>query len=704
MSLFYGYVLTADNNDYRTRRNCSSNFTPSLSSSPCSSESSFNPSSNSSIPRRKGLRSEDRRVNNKSLNASRNLSPSALGNPTLSSSSITTNNSHRGNSCDSQDVQSKESHDSPTTSIASSMGSRKGAFSPSSEHQIRSDDMLPHSTTWSPNEDVIGNSIDVRTEDETSVNSDIQQASYLAPGEGEKQKKSPSSTDGENDSSDYKCSVYNDLCQSRAKKMNPTPKVLLRQLATSTIRDSKESSPNLPWTAEQQLGKKLTVDIKKLSPSELLKLRPEKLKNSSVSPVSCARVAPRSSHRNQKSPSTQNEPEPGESLDFANSPSPPLSPPLHIKTEIKTEPGYKNDKKKSLGMKLKMKSQVVTRSSTDSSPTPIRLRGSSSSDISFGDVVRDIMPESMSSREDEKPSIPTKPAPSTWEPSAKIVSFLKISESQRSSDSDFDMTPHSLPQSSHTTPNANSSVRKKRKRVMQKYSSDDEERVFPLPALTKGRTKKIKKEDEGSADTSKQDEGKVGVTAPRKRLDFDGNNSVPTNETKFGESVTSATSAKSFDFDSNLKMDAESIPEGSYMETSVEVEREMTSFPDHSACEVNTTPKTKLGKHVKGPNCKGKEKARDRPPTVQCMACGREVNWRKNEIHSHPRLQVATCQVSDKMFMYEALIIFVCFCLFVIVVVVVLMHSTATRCGTQVNFGSLRITRFTALCVAMVER
>ncbi len=72
--------------------------------------------------------------------------------------------------------------------------------------------------------------------------------------------------------------------------------------------------------------------------------------------------------------------------------------------------------------------------------------------------------------------------------------------------------------------------------------------------------------------------------------------------------------------------------------------------PVRSPLEVNIALKSplKLGKHAKGPHNKGKEKARPLPRTIQCLACGREINWKNQKVHAHPRLNVITCQVSPK--------------------------------------------------------
>ena len=55
--------------------------------------------------------------------------------------------------------------------------------------------------------------------------------------------------------------------------------------------------------------------------------------------------------------------------------------------------------------------------------------------------------------------------------------------------------------------------------------------------------------------------------------------------------------------------------------------------------------RVKLGKHVKGPHSKGKEKAPAPPQQVTCCACGQIIHWKRQKLHSHPRLNVIICQV-----------------------------------------------------------
>ena len=57
----------------------------------------------------------------------------------------------------------------------------------------------------------------------------------------------------------------------------------------------------------------------------------------------------------------------------------------------------------------------------------------------------------------------------------------------------------------------------------------------------------------------------------------------------------------------------------------------------------------KLGKYVKSPAGKGKEKATKKssstlPEKIDCAACGNSIYWKTKKIHAHPRLSVLVCQ------------------------------------------------------------
>lgn len=79
--------------------------------------------------------------------------------------------------------------------------------------------------------------------------------------------------------------------------------------------------------------------------------------------------------------------------------------------------------------------------------------------------------------------------------------------------------------------------------------------------------------------------------------------------------------------------------------TSPQEEATATQKGPVSSLHVNITLQSsiKLGKHIKG--VKGKEKAQPPPDLVKCCACGEDINWRRQKVHAHPRLNVITCQV-----------------------------------------------------------
>lgn len=171
-----------------------------------------------------------------------------------------------------------------------------------------------------------------------------------------------------------------------------------------------------------------------------------------------------------------------------------------------------------------------------------------------------------------------------------------------SSDSDFEATPHSQHTSQKLSSKGlstdvkhvknesslNSTPRLKRKKILSSYSSGEEEVMSPLFLQMQRAEKEAQLRNEEREEASEACNGSV------------------------------------YDKDE---------------ETALEVNKTEVQNLTHWG-------RTKLGKYEKSPGGKGKEKAMKLstfPDKIICAACEKNIYWKKNKIHCHPRLSVLVC-------------------------------------------------------------
>lgn len=305
----------------------------------------------------------------------------------------------------------------------------------------------------------------------------------------------------------------------------------------------------------------------------------------------------------------------------------------------------KDTKKKKEGTPVKMAKKEKKHTDSVSSCDSF---SSSNIDISITDV-ENVIPSCPSSAE-ETP-VPKSKSRST---TPKIRSPVKrtpekskqvLSQSQLSSDSDFDETP----------------VKKKRKKmVMQRCSSEDEERpVIQTTPLTvrfscKGGSLKVSSEERECEDTSTLMDWESWNKKNKKKLETGASRS----KAKGSEDMVKVTDDSD---DSDGPCDADDQMETTDSKKPLSGEQNGSEFkaPPENSISRSTSPAVAPvsgNSHSNTPSdcpeytvsvTEVKPSEEDFPPEISCKACGRSIQWATQHVHNHPRLEVIICQVTN---------------------------------------------------------
>ena len=290
---------------------------------------------------------------------------------------------------------------------------------------------------------------------------------------------------------------------------------------------------------------------------------------------------------------------------------------------------------------------------------------SSYDDITFSDVASNAMKSPTgSSRTSKERSLSREPAASK---KATHLSQSQVTGFQWGSDEDFDTTKSAHVPSSGA---AKLAAKKKKRKLLRRVSSDDDETVIArgdaegkdLKSRTHQKNKgqstggnnssddnflfldtdddAVKREPEDTfpsspTSTNRTPPHKATPTPPRSITTTPKNSASPSKHTPSPSKTTPKKSPPKKSTTTDPSTPSPTDPLSPHKD-------------DSSPFKVNIQLKhpVKLGKHSKGPHSKGKEKAKGPPKLVQCLSCGRDVDWKNQSVHAHPRLNVLTCQVS----------------------------------------------------------
>lgn len=266
---------------------------------------------------------------------------------------------------------------------------------------------------------------------------------------------------------------------------------------------------------------------------------------------------------------------------------------------------------------------------SNSSSIRIRSNSSSNDDITFSDVASNVMGDSPRGR-------PSKERSSSRDPSRRVAraSHTPTTPTHNKSlwDSDDDFETTSI-RSSQLRPSNTPTPRKKKKKILHKFSSDEEKPCPKSLKTTKGHSVGVAGCVGGHDWQVVEHEADVGNESDL--FDMDG---------RGGDGITAAaTEGEAAATDG----EAAATEEGATTEEGTATEGEGAVSSKSLSVNIPLVAPIKLGKHTQGPHSKGKEKAPGPPALVQCSACGKDINWRTQKVHAHPRLNVLTCQVSS---------------------------------------------------------
>ncbi len=296
---------------------------------------------------------------------------------------------------------------------------------------------------------------------------------------------------------------------------------------------------------------------------------------------------------------------------------------------------------------------------------------SSTESITFSDVANDVMRDPLSQSEHHTPDrspVPEDRISRSCGPLNRLKKEKKgrgISDAIppiHSSDSDFESPVScqlSLRRKKYSTDPT--LLKKKRKRI-ENCSSGDEERPF---AEKSSKKKLCFNTDSGVCDETEETHvAKIGTEeSPAVKIranrsptisenlddDVDDNFGIEADDSpnEIGIDSPESNDRPANNGSGSLTKKSPTLETGASENLTVKIEAGVVSSEEQEPFTL-TSEKAglKLGKHIKGPHCKGKEKARGPPPRiVKCVACGTNVDWKKQKIHGHPRLDVITCQV-----------------------------------------------------------
>ena len=283
---------------------------------------------------------------------------------------------------------------------------------------------------------------------------------------------------------------------------------------------------------------------------------------------------------------------------------------------------------------------------------------SSNDDITFSDVVNDAIGNFPLSDTPEPMASGSHPYLNKTPPHSK-KKYSTLDKPMEGSDSDFDMTLHNQYFQNH--PHTDPPLRKRKKKTMKNYNSEDEERPFTPFFMGKAKRKMVRRKLEDRLNESKrlessEEEGKRRVReerVPKKILEYGSdqemqysNNEIDQEESSVGDDTMEGVGV----MDEGVGVMDEVVDvmdEGvGVMDKGVAVmDKGVGLSVKNSLGKVTPSMTTmKLGKHIKGLHSKGKEKWVP-PDVIKCTACGKEVYWKIQKIHVHKCLKVPTCQV-----------------------------------------------------------